>query len=210
MALREAPCTNFVAQLSSKAPVPGGGGVAALAGALGTALGGMVCSLTTGKKKYAEFEEDIQRILARTGELQDRLLRLIDEDAENFYPLSQAYGLPKDTDEQKRVKEETLQKCFKVAVQGPVEIMRVCHEAVILEEELVEKGSRLAISDVGCGVLLLKGAIRSAWLNVIVNLNCITDPDYCAGLRAELVPLMEKDCAVCDAVYEKVLGMLEK
>ena len=210
MALREAPCTDFVAQLSSKAPVPGGGGVAALAGALGTALGGMVCSLTTGKKKYAEFEEDIQRILARTGELQDRLLRLIDEDAENFYPLSQAYGLPKDTEEQKKVKEETLQKCLKVAIQGPAEIMRVCHEAVVLEEELADKGSKLAISDVGCGVLLLKGAIQSAWLNVIVNLNCITDDAYCSALREELVPLMEKDCAVCDAVYEKVLGMLEK
>ena len=144
MALREAACSEFVAQLSSKAPVPGGGGVAALAGALGTALGGMVCSLTTGKKKYAEFEEDIQRILARTGELQDRLLKLIDEDAENFYPLSQAYGLPKDTEEQKRVKEETLQKCFKVAIQGPVDIMKVCHEAVVLEEDLRRRLRRSA------------------------------------------------------------------
>ena len=210
MALRETACTEFVAQLSSKAPVPGGGGVAALAGALGTALGGMVCSLTTGKKKYAEYEEDIQRILARTGELQDRLLKLIDEDAENFYPLSQAYGLPKDTEEQKKAKEETLQKCFKVAIQGPADIMRVCHEAVILEEELADKGSKLAISDVGCGVLLLKAAMQSAWLNVIVNLNCITDAAYCETLRTELVPMMEKDCAVCDAVYQKVAAMLEK
>lgn len=210
MALREAACTEFVAQLSSKAPVPGGGGVAALAGALGTALGGMVCSLTTGKKKYAEYEEDIQRILAETNALQDRLLKLIDEDAENFYPLSQAYGMPKDTEEQRKVKEETLQKCFKTAILGPVEIMRVCHEAIALEEELTDKGSKLAISDVGCGVLLLKAAMQSAWLNVIVNLNCITDAAYCSELRGELVPMMEKDCAVCDSVYGRVVSMLEK
>lgn len=206
--LREATCTEFVSQLSSKAPVPGGGGVAALTGALGTALGGMVCSLTTGKKKYAAYEEDIQRILRQTGELQQKLLELIDKDAENFYPLSKAYGMPKETEEEKALKEETLQKCFKVAVQGPVEIMKVCHEAVLLEEELVDKGSKLAISDDGCGVLLLKAAIQSAWMNVIVNLNCIKDDAYCSALRNELVPMMEKDCQICDEVHRKVLQML--
>lgn len=206
--LRGASCTDFVSQLSSKAPVPGGGGVAALTGALGTALGGMVCSLTAGKKKYAQYEEDIRRILKKTEELQQKLLLLIDEDAENFYPLSRAYGLPKDTEEEKKIKEETLQKCFRVAVQGPVEIMRICHEAVALEEELADKGSRLAVSDVGCGVLLLKAAMQSAWLNVVVNLNCITDKEFTEELRRELVPMMEKDAGICEDVYQKVLGVL--
>lgn len=208
MKLVQASCVGFVDETFSKAPVPGGGGVAALAGALGTALGGMVCNLTTGKKKYAQYEEDIQRIMKEAEGLKDRLLELIDEDAQNFFPLSKAYGLPKNTEEEKKIKEETLQKCLKVAIQGPVDIMKVCYDAIKLQEELVDKGSMLAISDVGCGVLLLKGAMQSGWLNVVVNLNSITDEKYVADLRAELVPLMDEGCRICDEVYEKVLAKL--
>ena len=208
MKLVQASCVGFVDETFSKAPVPGGGGVAALAGALGTALGGMVCNLTTGKKKYAQYEEDIQRIMNEAEALKNRLLELIDEDAQNFFPLSKAYGLPKNTEEEKKIKEETLQKCLKVAIQGPVDIMKVCHDAIKLQEELVDKGSMLAISDVGCGVLLLKGAMQSGWLNVVVNLNSITDEKYVADLRAELVPLMDEGCRICDEVYEKVMAKL--
>lgn len=208
MKLVNASCAAFVDETFSKAPVPGGGGVAALAGALGIALGGMVCNLTTGKKKYAQYEEDIQRILKEAEVLKARLLELIDEDAENFYPLSQAYGLPKNTEEEKKIKEETLQKCFKVAIQGPIEIMKVCYDSIKLQEELVDKGSMLAISDVGCGVLLLKGALQSAWLNVVVNLNCITDEEYKANLREELVPMMMDGMYICDDVYKAVLNKL--
>ena len=208
MKLVQASCVGFVDETFSKAPVPGGGGVAALDGALGTALGGMVCNLTTGKKKYAQYEEDIQRIMNEAEALKNRLLELIDEDAQNFFPLSKAYGLPKNTEEEKKIKEETLQKCLKVAIQGPVDIMKVCHDEIKLQEELVEKGSMLAISDVGCGVLLLKGAMQSGWLNVVVNLNSITDEKYVADLRAELVPLMDEGCRICDEVYEKVLAKL--
>ena len=208
MKLVQASCVGFVDETFSKAPVPGGGGVAALAGALGTALGGMVCNLTTGKKKYAQYVVDIQRIMNEAEALKNRLLELIDEDAQNFFPLSKAYGLPKNTEEEKKIKEETLQKCLKVAIQGPVDIMKVCHDAIKLQEELVDKGSMLAISDVGCGVLLLKGAMQSGWLNVVVNLNSITDEKYVADLRAELVPLMDEGCRICDEVYEKVLAKL--
>ena len=86
--------------------------------------------------------------------------------------------------------------------------MKVCYDAIKLQEELVDKGSMLAISDVGCGVLLLKGAMQSGWLNVVVNLNSITDEKYVADLRAELVPLMDEGCRICDEVYEKVLAKL--
>jgi formiminotetrahydrofolate cyclodeaminase len=86
--------------------------------------------------------------------------------------------------------------------------MKVCYASIKLQEELVDKGSMLAISDVGCGVLLLKGAMQSGWLNVVVNLNCITDEQYKADLKAELVPLMEEGCKICDEVYEKVLAKL--
>jgi formiminotetrahydrofolate cyclodeaminase len=208
MKLVQASCQGFVDETFSKAPVPGGGGVAALAGALGIALGGMVCNLTTGKKKYAQYEEDIQRMMKKAEELKARLLELIDEDAENFFPLSKAYGLPTTTDEEKKVKEETLQAALKVAVQGTIDIVKVCYESIKLQEELAGKGSKLAISDVGCGVLLLKGAMMSGWLNVVVNLNMITDEKYVEDLKAELLPMIEEGNKICDATYEKVLGVL--
>ena len=103
--IAEKSCIGFVDVLASKAPVPGGGGAAALVGAIGMALGSMVCNLTTGKKKYAQYEEDIQAILGKAKTLQDQLLEMIDKDAEGFFPLSQAYGLPANTDEEKAAKE---------------------------------------------------------------------------------------------------------
>ena len=208
MKLVQASCQGFVDETFSKAPVPGGGGVAALAGALGIALGGMVCNLTTGKKKYAQYEEDIQRMMKKAEELKARLLELIDEDAENFFPLSKAYGLPATTDEEKKVKEETLQAALKVAVQGPIDIVKVCYESIKLQEELSGKGSKLAISDVGCGVLLLKGTMMSGWLNVVVNINMIKDEKFVSDLKAELLPMIEEGNKICDETYEKVLGVL--
>ncbi len=100
----ELTCTKFVDETFSKAPVPGGGGVASLVGALGVALGGMVCNLTTGKKKYAQYEEDIQRIMKEAEELKTTMMGMIDQDARNFLPLSKAYGLPTSTDEEKKYK----------------------------------------------------------------------------------------------------------
>ena len=113
--IAEKSCIGFVDVLASKAPVPGGGGAAALVGAIGMALGSMVCNLTTGKKKYAQYEEAIQEILVKAGKLQEELLSMIDKDAEGFYPLSKAYGLPTSTEEEKQYKAETMEKCLKVA-----------------------------------------------------------------------------------------------
>ena len=204
----ELTCTKFVDETFSKAPVPGGGGVASLVGALGVALGGMVCNLTTGKKKYGQYEEDIQRIMKEAEELKTTMMGMIDQDAQNFLPLSKAYGLPTSTDEEKKYKEETMQAALKVAIQVPVDIVKVSYKAIKLHEELVNKGSKLAISDVGCGVLCLKGAMMSGWLNVVINLSSITDEAYVAQLKGELVPMLEEGQKICDDVYEKVLNIL--
>jgi len=208
MEYAELSCRKFVDETFSKAPVPGGGGVAALVAALGAALGGMVCNLTTGKKKYAQYEEDIQRIMKEAEALKTSLMDMIDQDAKNFLPLSQAYGLPTSTDEEKKHKEEVMQKALKVAIQVPVEIVKVCYQAIKLQEELADKGSMLAISDVGCGVLCLKGAMMSGWLNVVINLKSITDEAYVADLKADLLPKLDEGQKICDEVYEKVLNKL--
>ena len=201
-------CVDFVEVLASKAAVPGGGGAAALAGAIGMALGSMVCNLTTGKKKYAQYEEAIQEILVKAGKLQEELLSMIDKDAEGFYPLSKAYGLPTSTEEEKKYKAETMEKCLKVACEVPMDIVRLCYESIKLHEELVDKGSKLAISDVGCGVQCLRAAILSAQLNVIINVNSMKDREYAEKIDKECNQLVEDGVKICDEVYKKVLVAL--
>ena len=201
-------CVDFVEVLASKAAVPGGGGAAALAGAIGMALGSMVCNLTTGKKKYAQYEETIQEILGKAAKLEEELLSMIDKDAEGFYPLSKAYGLPTSTEEEKQYKAETMEKCLKVACEVPMNIVRLCFDSIKLHEELVDKGSKLAISDVGCGVQCLRAAILSAQLNVIINVNSMKDREYAENIEKECNQLVEDGVRICDEVYKKVLVAL--
>jgi len=210
MTMVEYSCNRFMDELASKNAVPGGGGAAALSGAMGTALASMVCNLTTGKKKYAEFEDDIQRIMKEAAEIQKELMAMVDKDAENFLPLSKAYGLPKDTEEQKKHKAETLEKCLKQAGSVPVEIVEKCFEAIKLHEELVDKGSKLAISDVGVGVQALRTGIISAWMNVQININSIKDQDYVGRIEKDIKPLVKQGTDICDEVYGKVDAMLSK
>lgn len=202
--IREKKCTDFVQALYSKAAVPGGGGAAALVGAIGTALAGMVGNLTTGKKKYAEFEDDIQRILKEAQRLQDRLLEMIDEDATNFLPLAKAYGLPTATEAEKAKKEKTLEECTKVACGIPLEIVEVCYQAILLHEELVGKGSALAISDVACGVQCLRAGMISGWVNVLINIKTIKDADFVADVNNRVKPMLDKGIEICDHVYAEV------
>lgn len=201
-------CEKFLDETFSKAPVPGGGGVAALIGSIGVALAGMVGNLTTGKKKYAEYQADIERILTDARALQDELLSLIDKDAENFYPLSQCYGLPAETDEEKAIKEEKMQAALKVAITAPIEIVKLSYKAIKLHEELMTKGSKLAVSDVGCGVVCLKAALQSGWLNVMINLKSITDEAYIKSITDELLPLVIDGEKLADNIYENVKSQL--
>lgn len=210
MKLADKTCTDFIEVLASKAAVPGGGGAAALVGAIGMALGSMVCNLTIGKKKYAQYEEKVQGILDKAGQLQEELLKLIDADAECFLPLSKAYGMPKETEEEKKLKEETLQKCLKSACEVPVAIVKQCYESIKLHEALVDNCSMLAISDVGVGVQALRAAIIGAQLNVIININSIKDEAYVEKVKKETEPLIQDGIKIADEVYGKVVKALSK
>ena len=201
-------CEKFADETFSSAPVPGGGGVAALVGSIGAALAGMVCNLTTGKKKYAQYEADIQRITGEARALMNELMAQIDRDAENFYPLSKCYGLPATTEEEKAVKEEKMQAALKVAITAPIDIVRLAYKAIALHRELAEKGSKLAVSDVGCGVLCLKAAMQCGWLNVMINLKSIHDRDFVAAVEAELKPMLAEGEAMADAIYADVAAQL--
>ena len=201
-------CEKFADETFSSAPVPGGGGVAALVGSIGAALAGMVCNLTTGKKKYAQYEADIQRITGEARALMNELMGQIDRDAENFYPLSRCYGLPATTEEEKAVKEEKMQAALKVAITAPIDIVRLAYKAIALHKELAEKGSKLAVSDVGCGVLCLKAAMQCGWLNVMINLKSIHDPAFVSAIEAELKPMLAEGEAMADAIYADVAAQL--
>lgn len=208
MKLCEISCNEFVDLLASKKSVPGGGGAAALTGALGIALNSMVVNFSIGKKKFIDVQDKHEEILAKADKLQKRLMALIDEDAENFYPLSQAYGLPSTTDEEKASKEEVLQSTLKVACSGPVEMIECIYESILLHEELVDISSKIIISDVGVGVQCLKAALHSALLNVIINVNSIKDEEYTTKINKETSEMVEKGSKVADEVYAKVLKIM--
>ncbi|MDU6247442.1 MAG: cyclodeaminase/cyclohydrolase family protein [Paeniclostridium sordellii] len=210
MRISEKTCEDFVDVLASKSAVPGGGGAAALTGAIGIALGSMVCNLTIGKKKYAEHEESVKSILEKARSLEKDLIGMIDEDAECFLPLSKAYGLPSSTDEEKKIKSETMENALKKACEVPIKIVKVCYESIKLHEDLVDKGSRLAISDIGVGVQCLRAAILSGQLNVLININSIKDEKYVNEVRNEINSLVEEGVKICDEVYLKIEKALNK
>lgn len=210
MKIAQKSCIDFVDVLASKSAVPGGGGAAALTGAIGVALGSMVCNLTIGKKKYEEYEESVKSILEKARSLEKDLLNMIDEDAQCFLPLSKAYGLPSSTEEEKKIKADTMENALKTACEVPIKIVKICYESIKLHEDLVDKGSRLAISDVGVGVQCLRAAILSGQLNVVININSIKDEQYVESIRNEVNKLVEDGVRICDEVYKKVEVALNK
>lgn len=208
MNLTQLSCEDFAKELSSKKPVPGGGGAAALSGALGVALNSMVANFSKGKKKFLDFEKQHEEILLRGDKLRDKLLSAIQKDAVNFEPLSRAYVLPTNNDEEKRIKEETMQQCLKVANSAPMETMELVYDGILLHEELVDISSKTIISDIGVGVQLLKAALNSAYLNVLININSITDTDYVKENKEKAEKLLTEGIKKADAIYEKVLKIL--
>ena len=199
-------CAEFVEVLASKAAVPGGGGASALVGSVGTALGAMVGSLTVGKKKYAEVEGEIIELMDKAQALQAELLRLVDEDAVVFEPLSKAYGIPKEDPTRDQVMEDAL----KLACTVPMDIMRLCARAIELQEEFAAKGSVLALSDAGVGAIFCKAALQGASLNVYINTKSMKDKDYAGSLEAEADAILGKYCIMADDIFNSVTGRLRK
>lgn len=208
MEMMEQSCTRFLAELAGKAPVPGGGGAAALVGAAGVALGNMVGCLTTGKKKYAAVEADIQTLNAKAEALRRELEALVQADAEAFAPLAAAYGLPKDTPAQAAHKAAVLDAALNTACAVPLEIMQKCAEGIVLVEEYAAKGSVLAVSDAGCAAALCKAALQSASLNVFINTKLMTDRPRADALDAQADALLNEYVPRADAVFASVTNKL--
>ena len=204
MGFSTSTCTEFVEVLSSKAPVPGGGGASALVAAVGTALGNMVGSLTVGKKKYADVEDEIIECKKEADEIAKELLELMDKDAEAFEPLSKAYGLPKSTPEEIAEKEEIMENALNVACGVPIEIMKTCARGIDLVEVFAAKGSRIALSDAGVGATLLKSAMQGASLNVYINTKSMKDRKRAEELNQLADSLREEYEAKADRIFAEV------
>ncbi len=209
MGFSTAPCNEFVDVLASKAPVPGGGGASALVGAIGTALGNMVGSLTVGKKKYADVEEDMWAMKEKATALQNELLHLIERDAEVFEPLSKAYGMPRATEEEKAEKARVMEIVLKDACSVPMEIMERCCEAIDVIEEFAAKGSALAISDAGVGVIFCKAALQGASLNVYINTKSMKNREYAEELNQKCDAMLAKYTVKADQIFASVEGRLK-
>ena len=210
MTMLDESCKSFLSKLASKAPVPGGGGAAALGGAIGMALSNMVGNLTVGKKKYADVEPEVKQLLEKGVAVIEQLQQLVDKDAEVFEPLSKAYGLPKNTPEEAAFKATTIENCCKTACSVPMEIMRKAYEGIQIHARMGEIGTMIAISDVGCGVLFLKSALIAGSLNVVINLNSIKDAAFLADTRKEMDTLLQEGSKLADDTFNLVMGKLTK
>lgn len=209
MGFSTVPCNEFVEVLASKAPVPGGGGASALVGAIGTALGNMVGSLTVGKKKYADVEEEMYALKAKCVKLQAELLRLIERDAEVFEPLSKAYGMPRETEEEKAEKARVMEIVLKDACSVPMEIMEKCCEAIDIIAEFAAKGSALAISDAGVGAAFCKAALEGASLNVYINTKSMKNREYAEELNKKADAMLAEYPKKAEEIFNSVLGRLK-
>ncbi|MDE7319894.1 MAG: cyclodeaminase/cyclohydrolase family protein [Lachnospiraceae bacterium] len=208
MGFTKGTCEEFVEVLASKAPVPGGGGASALVGAIGMALGNMVGSLTVGKKKYADVEADIIALKEKATALQADFLRLVEADAEAFEPLAKAYGMPRETEEEKAEKARVMAIVLKDACAVPMEIMEKCCEAIDVIEEFAAKGSALAISDAGVGVVFCKAALLGASLNVFINTKSMADKEYAASLNEKADKMIADYSKKADEIFAAVNARL--
>ncbi|MFT4106260.1 MAG: cyclodeaminase/cyclohydrolase family protein [Lacrimispora sp.] len=201
---------TFLKELSSKSPTPGGGGAAGLGGAVGAALGQMVVNLTLGKKKYADVEEEMQSVLEKLEVLKTEFIRLADEDGIVFAPLAAAYGLPSATEEEKKHKEAVLEENLLKASLVPVSVMERAVEALGLMEILAEKGSRLAVSDVGVGVQFIRSALLGAKMNVSINTGLMKNREKAVSLNEQAEKLAQEGTRQADAIYAAVEAALKK
>lgn len=207
--VEELKVSEFLSTLSSKQPVPGGGGASALAGALGNGLGQMVANLTIGKKRYADVEEEIKGLLAHMERLQRDFVVLADRDEEVFAPLAAAYGLPSGTEEEKANKAKVMEARLLDATYVPLEIMEKAVEMLGVLDVLAVKGSRMAISDVGVGVQFVRTALLGAVMNVYINTKSMKDREKAEELNREAEELVRIGTALADRIYGVVLDGLK-
>lgn len=195
---------TFLDDLASERPTPGGGGAAAVSGAIGAALVSMVANLTIGKKNYEAVEEDLKAARAKAEALRAELTAAIEEDVVAFNSVMGAYGLPRATDEEKAKRAEAIQTALKEATLAPLRAVKACFEVIALSAIAADKGNLNVISDAGVAVLAANAGLRSAALNVFINAKAIKDRDFAEKQIAEVNALLAQAAETTEAVYQTV------
>jgi formiminotetrahydrofolate cyclodeaminase len=208
--LTDKPVTNFLDELASSAPAPGGGSVAAVSGALGAALVSMVCNLTLGKKAYADVQDDISDLLTQSEALRQELTDLLEDDVAAYTGYSKAAKMPRDTDEEKAERAKVMEEALKVATDVPLRIAETAAKVMDLCMPAAEKGNKWAVSDAGVAILMAEAALRSAALNVLINLGsfALKDEEFKADRHAKLESLLEGKGVMRDEIYDYVVSRL--
>jgi formiminotetrahydrofolate cyclodeaminase len=204
------PITAYLDDLASNKPAPGGGSAAALAGALGAALGSMVANFTVGKEKFAAVEEQVQAALAECERLRGELTALVQADVEAYSKYAAATCLPKNTEEEKARRAVAIQQAMKIAAAVPMEVCRKCAEVLKVSQELLEMGNPNLVSDVGCAAELVFAALRAALLNVEVNHAFIKDPEYVVEQTDELEDLLFEAEQMRDFIWAETRSRIGK
>lgn len=182
---------EFLSELASSSPAPGGGSVAALAGGLGAALSSMVCNLTIGKEKYADVQDEIKKALKKSEQLRKKLTNLIDKDTEAFNDVMKAFKMPKETEEQKSKRSKAIQEGYKVAAGVPLETARTCEEILDVAMVVAKKGNQSSITDAAISAIMAKAGVEGAILNVKINLGSIKDEKFVKKVSSELKELQK-------------------
>jgi formiminotetrahydrofolate cyclodeaminase len=199
---------DFLDRLASKDPTPGGGGAAAIMGAMGAALVSMVCNVSYGKKGCEAAEPELREVCAQSEALRKRLTGMVADDVSAFDELMAAYKLPKNTDEDKERRSLAIQASLKRATEVPLACARDCAEVIRLSRRAGEYGYLGVISDAGVGVSAAYAAARSAALNVYINAPSLKDRAFAERALAELEGIMTSCAAESEAVYALVRGKL--
>jgi methenyltetrahydrofolate cyclohydrolase len=203
--IKDTNVQTFLDQLASQASTPGGGSAAAIMGAMGAALVSMVCNLTIGKKNYAAVEADLKQVLQQSEGLRQRLTGMVADDIRVFNQVMAAYGMPKDTDEQKSARMPAIQDALKEATVVPLACAKACAEVIDLSRTAAEKGNLNVISDTGVAVMAAYGALKSAALNVYINVGNIKDQDFANAMKNELESVLSR----CESEAQKIFDLVK-
>ncbi|MBQ1607652.1 MAG: cyclodeaminase/cyclohydrolase family protein [Lachnospiraceae bacterium] len=203
--MAESTIYQFINELSSDAPIPGGGGASGLVAACGMALGNMVLSLTTGKKKFEQYQDEIDDLIEKGNNLTDALLRGMDADAAAFIPLTMAYRMPKDTEEEQAKRDAVMEEALVTASEAPLHMMANIMEAMHLIHRIAEIGSRMAISDAGVGIQCCMAAMHGASLNVFINTKSMKNREVAEDMNRRADALIKEAELVGNRTYELVL-----
>jgi formiminotetrahydrofolate cyclodeaminase len=206
--IKDQPIQRFLDELASQSPTPGGGSAAAIMGAMGAALVSMVCNLTVGRKQYAAVEDEMQAMLGQAEALRARLTGLVQADIAAFKQVMGAYGLPKDTEEQREARSQAIQAALKAATDVPLECAKVAAEILRLSKAAAEQGNRNVVSDAGAAASAGYAALRCSALNVYVNVGSIKDPGFVASRLEELNRVLAGMDELEQEVFQLVKGKL--